>query len=274
MHEYDITLKLLLRESAGLAIRELTGGVTRWLNAELPELQNTRVDLLGETADGSLVHIELQSRNDGKMALRMAEYCLRVYRLFGKIPRQMVLYVGNEALRMEAALPGSPDLSFRYKLIDSRELDGERLLGSLQVGDNVIAILGRLGNRPDAVREILGKLPGLEPDSREFYLRALLILSGLRGLEEVVEEEARKVPVLNDILDHKVLGREFKRGVEQGVAQGMQRGEAAMLHRLIEERFGPIPAWAEEQIATRSTVELEELGVRLLKAQSLDALLK
>ena len=30
-----------------------------WLDAELPKIQNLRVDLLGETAEGSLVHLEL-----------------------------------------------------------------------------------------------------------------------------------------------------------------------------------------------------------------------
>ena len=54
---------------------ELTGGpVEKWLNVELPKLQNPRADLLGETADGELVHVELQSGNDSTMALRMAEY--------------------------------------------------------------------------------------------------------------------------------------------------------------------------------------------------------
>jgi hypothetical protein len=286
VHEYDTVLKLLLRESAELAIRELTGGITRWLNVELPELQNTRVDLLAETGDGSLVHIELQSRNDASMALRMAEYCLRVYRLFGKLPRQMVLYVGDEPLRMKTELARSPDVLFRYRLIDALDMDGERLLDSRQVGDNVMAILARLPDRSGAVQAIIGKLAGLDPDAREFYLRALLILAGLRGLEENVEKEARKVPVLNDILDHKVLGREFKRGLKQGLEQGMEQGleqglergleqgESAMLQRLIQERFGPMPVWAKYRLANRTVSELEELGVRLLRVGSLEELLK
>jgi hypothetical protein len=60
MHEYDTALKLLLRGSADLIIRQLTGApVIKWLNVELPEVRNTRVDLLEETAAGGLVHIEL-----------------------------------------------------------------------------------------------------------------------------------------------------------------------------------------------------------------------
>jgi hypothetical protein len=92
MQDYDVTLKLLLRGSAKLTMRELAGAaVERWLDVELPKVENPRVDLLGELVDGSLVHLELQSGNEAAMPLRMAEYCLRVFRLFGKFPNQIVL---------------------------------------------------------------------------------------------------------------------------------------------------------------------------------------
>src|SRR5437899_2064330 len=76
MQEYDVALKLLLQQSAELTIRELTGTtIARWLDVELPKVQNLRLDLLGEAVDGSLVHLELQSSNDRTMPGRMAEYC-------------------------------------------------------------------------------------------------------------------------------------------------------------------------------------------------------
>lgn len=74
MYEYDVALKLLLKGTGNLITRELSGAtVQKWINVELP-VQNTRVDLLGETGDGSLTQIELQSSNDPGMPLRMAEY--------------------------------------------------------------------------------------------------------------------------------------------------------------------------------------------------------
>src|SRR5205085_6679426 len=114
MHEYDVALKLTLQQ-VDVAIRELTGTVVaRWLSLELPEIRNTRVDLLGETESGDLVHIELQSSNDRTMALRMAEYALRVFRLFGKFPYQVLLYVGDAPLNMEAGL-SAPGLQYSYR---------------------------------------------------------------------------------------------------------------------------------------------------------------
>ena len=263
MQEYDVALKLLLRGSAKLTMRELTGtAVESWIDVELPKLvQNTRVDLLGETADKGLVHLELQSGHDPNMPLRMAEYCLGVFRLFERFPRQVLLYVGEAPLRMARELRGD-DVWFRYRAIDIRELDGDRLLESEDVGDNVIAILARLRDHKDAVRRIVERIAGLMPAERETALGQLLILAGLRHSEETVEREARKMPILNDILDNKVLGREFK------------RGELTVLRRLIEKRFGAIPTWAEERLTGRSAADLEELSVRALDAQSIEDLLK
>ena len=68
-------------------------------DVELPKVPNPRVDLLGETADGGVVHVELQSGNDATMPLRMAEYCLALFRLFGQFPLKVLLYVGGPPLR-------------------------------------------------------------------------------------------------------------------------------------------------------------------------------
>jgi len=154
MQAYDVALKLLLQGAATLTMRELSGtAVARWLDVELPKVQNLRLDLLGETVDGGLVHVELHSSDHPAMPLRMAEYCLGVFRLFGRSPRQVVLYAGEPLLRMDSGLQG-PGMLFQYRLIDIRTLDGDRLLESEEVGDNSIAILARLRDHERAVHRI------------------------------------------------------------------------------------------------------------------------
>jgi hypothetical protein len=72
MHEYDIALKTLLMRPGGSILSTITGfAIERWHNVELPEVRNLHVDLLGETASGALVHIELQSANDPAMVCCM-----------------------------------------------------------------------------------------------------------------------------------------------------------------------------------------------------------
>jgi hypothetical protein len=104
--------------------------------------------------------IELQSGNDTAMPLRMAEYCLGVYRVLGRFPQQVVLYVGEPALGMQSK-PLGPGVLFEYELIDTRTLDGERLLESDAVGDDIIATLARLRDHRRAVGKIMKRIAGL-----------------------------------------------------------------------------------------------------------------
>jgi predicted transposase/invertase (TIGR01784 family) len=243
-----------------------------WLIVELPEVRALRMDLLFQHSDGGLVQIEFQKTNDSTMSLRMAEYSLATYRLSGKFARQYVLYVGDAPLSMSAELRG-PRLWFSYELVDFRCWDAEPLLDSSHIGDNVLAILAHLQDGRAAVHRILEKIAALPAGERNTILTQFGILSGLRKMGELVKEEIRKMPILEDIMDHDLLGPILRKGLEQGREEGRYQGELAILRRLIERRFGPVPDWAEENLAARSTSELLDLSVRLLDAHSLEQLL-
>jgi len=285
MQEYDVALKTLLKGSAALTLRALTGtAVAKWLDVELPKVrkaQNLRLDLLGQTAGGQLIHIELQSGNDAAMPFRMIEYCLGIQRRFGQFPRQILLYVGEAPMHMQNELRG-PDLSFQYGLIDIRTLDGDRLLESDGLGDNVIAILARLRDDKKAVHKIVERIAGLAIAEKEIALAQLMILAGLRHLAGTVEQEARNMPIDLDIRDHEVLGPMFikaeqkgrQEGLQKGLREGLQAGELTVLRRLIEKRFGALPSWAFEKLAAMPASELETLSERVLDARSVDELLR
>ncbi len=270
MQDYDVVLKLLLKGPASATMRELSGtAVAKWLDVELPKVRNLRLDLLGETVDGGLVHVELQSGNDAAMPLRMAEYCLGIFRLFGRFPHQVVLYVGKPPLHMRGELRG-PGVLFQYRLIDIRTLNGNRLLESEDVGDNVLAILARLRDHKGAVRKVVQRIAGLAAAEREQALTQLFILAGLRRFGKTLEREVRDMPITTSILEHDVLGPLFKKGVRQG----RREGELAILRRLIEKRFGALPVWASEKLAALPASKLEDLSERVLDAKSVKELLR
>jgi hypothetical protein len=62
-------------------------------------------------------------------------------------------------------------------------------------------------------------------------------------------------------------------GRQEGRQKGRQEGEAALLLRLLERRFGVLPGWARDRIAAADTAALEEWGLRVLDAASLDDVL-
>ncbi len=285
MHEYDTALKSVLRRVKGSALRELTGlSVVRWHNTDLPAVQNRRADMLGETADGTLLHIELQSTNEAGMALRMLEYAAAIYRRFGRFPQQMVLYVGEKKLRMRGDLKG-PHLDFQCRIADIRELNGDRLIGTGRVEDNVLAVLARLGDSDTAIRRILRRIAGCGPERRADAFRELMLLAGLRHLGPVITREANEMPILNDIMDHEVFGPKIREGMEKGLQKGLQKGlekgltkgrregERTIVLRQIAQRFGSVPPATLKRIEALPSSKLERLAVRLLDATSLDDLL-
>jgi hypothetical protein len=158
VHDYDIALKSVIRRLSGDALRALTGfAIERWHNVELPEVRALRADMIGETAEGDLVQLELQSANDAGMALRMAEYALAVYRHFRRFPWQIVLYVGRATLAMPERLDGH-SLAFRFRVVDIRELDGTASIAKGNLEECVLAVLMRLGDERAAVRDILRRI--------------------------------------------------------------------------------------------------------------------
>lgn len=241
--------------------------LARWLNVELPKVQTARLDLLAETDTGELIHFELQSFNDPRMPLRMAEYALMIYRQFGRFPRQFVLYVGEAELRMSPELVG-PRFWFDYELIDIRQIDEDDFLRGPASAGNILAILGRLKKPKETVREVLSRIAQLPPDQQRLALQHLMILSGLRGLNQVVQEEAQHMPIEIDFLNNVILAPAFKQGMEQG----LREGRLSIVERLLMNRFGPLPEWVGLYLKALSGEQLEMLSDRLLDAPSLESL--
>jgi predicted transposase YdaD len=288
MHDYDTALKTLLKSPGCTLLRQISGvEIAAWLNVELPRVQNLRVDLLGVTRDGNLVHIELQGTNDSDMPLRMAEYYIHIYRLHRRAARQIVLYVGNAPLKMSNVFP-EPGFPFSYSLVDIRELDGAPLLVSPHIEDNLLAILARLQNERDAIRQILARIGELKDPERSLAFNQILIISGLRKLAHTIEEEAHKMPVTIDLREHDLFGPVIEQGIQigkqagllegrqegklEGKLEGRREGALTILRRLIEKRFGALPAGVERQLNSLTEAELDSLSLRLLDANSIEEL--
>lgn len=59
----------------------------------------------------------------------------------------------------------------------------------------------------------------------------------------------------------------------KGRAEGRAEGEAAILLRVLAQRFGELPGWAQEKVKAASEVQLGDWCERFLQAGSLEELL-
>ena len=64
------------------------------------------------------------------------------------------------------------------------------------------------------------------------------------------------MPILDDIMDHDLLGPVLRRGLQQGRVEG----EQTVVMRQIEKRFGPVPPSARQRLEAMSAPELEEIA--------------
>ena len=205
----------------------------------------------------------------------MAEYLFGIQRKYGKLPRQVALYVGEAPLLMNDRIEG-PDCSVRFHLIDIRSLDGEQLLASTNPGDNVLALLTSLGERPEAVRRILERIAAGSVEERDQALAELLILARLRRLSGEVIRETEKMPILEDIMDHDVIGPLLRQGRAEGRVEGLiegrVEGQMDILLSQIQKRFGRVSPAVAQRIAALKPAQLKRVGLRLLDAQRIEDL--
>jgi hypothetical protein len=156
------------------------------------------------------------------------------------------------------------DFYCRYKLIDIRTVDEEVLLSSPFDADNIMAILARHRDRRETIRRILSRIAKLEDESRDTAFKKLMILAGLRKLGDSIRTEVKHMPILDDIMDHDVIG--------PAIREGLMKGELRVLRGQIGKRFGSVPAWVDARLTKLSSSELEALSLRLLDAKSIEEL--
>lgn len=62
-------------------------------------------------------------------------------------------------------------------------------------------------------------------------------------------------------------------GEQLGIEKGRHEGVEGTLRKQVVLKFGDLPDWADERIASASDVQLDEWVVQILTADSLEALL-
>ena len=67
--------------------------------------------------------------------------------------------------------------------------------------------------------------------------------------------------------------RGIEQGIEQGIERGITRGEAKLIERLLQQRFGDLPAWARQRLSLASESELTAWADVVLTADSLESIL-
>ncbi len=89
-----------------------------------------------------------------------------------------------------------------------------------------------------------------------------MVLSGLKWLDEIVDEEVRNMPIEIDIMENSTI----RRWIEQGV----EKREASILGKQLAKRFGALTPETEEKLQSGNSDQLERWIMRLMDAHTLE----
>ncbi|WP_130471532.1 DUF4351 domain-containing protein [Candidatus Magnetaquicoccus inordinatus] len=267
--QYDTTLKDLFRDPPQRLLHLLFGcHAVESLPVEFSSTQKRVPDLLLLMADGSLTHIELRSKSEAVSWRMLMYYALIRQQHPERLLKQKLLYVGEAKWWSQAGIE-EDRLTFRYDVVDIRDMDCQELLASSLLEENILAILCRMADVHETIQHILYRISALPDKGRADALTRLVILSRLRRLETVVKQEAEKMALTFNIMENEVLRPLFL----QERVDGRHEGEAAILTRQLQRRFGNLPVWASEKIAKAEPSTLEEWSLRILDATTIESVL-
>ncbi len=302
MSSKDIVLKDIFEEVPYRFSKLLSPApIKELLPTNLPSTE-LRVDFLAKLEDESILHMEFQSFNDPTMPWRMLRYYTAIAEKYQTHNiKQLVVYVGNEKLRMRSSLK-IKNLVFKYEILDIRQIDCKILLESQDPVDRIMACLCKVEDEGYLIEKLVETLEGMEEEQRKDYIMKLLTLTELRPKLRIrLSEEVRHMPIVVRPEDIKLPKRKLRKdilyrlgleegkqiGLEEGKQIGFQEGEIIgiekgllkssqeMVIAIIEGKLGYVPEGVSDRIRSVKDREfLRALAKRLVVAEDVLKVLK
>ena len=165
---------------------------------------------------------------------------------------QVVIYAGDSPLKMANGIKRGR-LTYGFDIVNLQQVDANTFLES--AGDNECS-------PPSAtvmatIRTILASWKHLSAKDIRDKLANLSILSQLRKHDTIVKEKSAIMPIEIDIRENAF------------VKWGEEIGEAKLLTKLLERRFGPLPEDVRARISTANAETIETWAENLDSARTL-----
>ncbi len=238
MPSKDIALKDIFEEVPHRLSRILSPApIKELLPTALPSTE-LRVDFLARLEDESILHMEFQSFNDTNMPWRMLRYYTAIAEKYKTHNiKQLVVYVGNEKLRMKSSLK-IKNLVFKYEILDIRQIDCKLLLESPDPMDRLLACLCKVEDEVYLIEKLIKTMESMNEEERKDYLLKALTLTELRpNLRIKLTEEVKPMPIVVRPEDIKLPKRKLKKdplyklGLEEGKQIGLEKGKQIGLEK-------------------------------------------
>jgi hypothetical protein len=163
--------------------------------------------------------------------------------------------------------------SFRYDIADLSSRTDAEIKGKVLTRLIQLALRWIFDDAPiERLRELMALIEQIEDRDTAVAVLESLLRYYVQGTGRVDEPAVRTLlqqtsagdPIMQTFID---------RYIEQGREQGLQQGEAAVLLRLIERKFGPPTPDIRERVLSADAERLLDWSERILTAETLESVL-
>lgn len=237
-----------------------------------------QVTLHGGATQRIYIHIEIQSSRDPGFAERMYIYHYRIFDLFKHPVASFAVLADNHPRWRPTSYQGSLmgchwRLDFpTVKLLDYQSREDELLVSDNPFGLVTVAHLytrrtrGAPGQRYQAKFRLLRLLYGRGWEKGRI-IQLLRVIDWLMALPPALEQSLRREIATREGVESMQYVTSFERLAKQ---EGREEGGRALLMRLLNRRFGPLPEALGERVQRASSGDLDTWADRVLDARSLD----
>jgi hypothetical protein len=260
--KFDNLLKTIFFDAMPALIRLLgCAPVVEYLNVEFPPRHAMVADVVALLADGRILHVEFQVKNDPDMHWRCYHYFGTISQRWPKAEViQVVIYLGNDPMSMESSIV-RPTCQFRFEILNMQEVPARVFLNSPRNAERVLASVSKSADPRATIRKILASWKALPENELRENVERLRTLSQLRKQEIMTMEEVKLMPFDLDVTESEI----YKMGHVQGKVEGTRQ----VLARLLEKRFGPLSRTFRKRIGEANEAQLELWIDQSAAAQSL-----
>jgi predicted transposase/invertase (TIGR01784 family) len=258
---YDRTLRDLLKGIPKKFITMLTGKeVIKLVDTTFPKTEERRADFVVELDGGEIFHLEVQTKEDKDMPLRMLKYAILIKELHNQFPKQMVLYLSEKEIVDEPI--ATDTLKYNYATKYIKDIDCHILMQSDDINDNILAVLCKIEDFDRFIKKLKERLFALKEHKRKDYMQKLAFLLRLRpNLYAKIEQMDRGDRFMPLILEEKrdplyqkgmTIGiekgieRGIERGIEKGIKKGQRSGKLESAYIMVTKYNMPIDKMAQD----------------------------
>ena len=245
------------------------------------------VPLLAEWPDGrreALLFVLEEETNPNRFSIhRLAHYSLDLADLCQTtrvVP--VVIFLNSSGREPERLVLGSERydyLTFHYIRCALSELEAEDYWDSNNLIARLCLSLMRW-NQSQKLEVYARATRGLstlesDPEKQLKYLDFIDIYTALDDNEmEQYKQQYPQESITMASLSDRLRAEGMAKGMQKGMAQGLHEGVEGMLRKQVQLKFGAIPSWADERIASATDEQLDAWVTGILSAESLEVLLR